>query len=117
MYYKEAMDLSEPKLVSPLLDQFVMGQPISEHHGVKCCPAIQKDSDSKYIVKIISIPASQRSLEALLLAGAFPSPEAAQEYFRELADGVIKEEGSHEELLQCNGLYADLWRTQNLKKC
>ncbi len=34
-----------------------------------------------------------------------------------IADGVIKEEGSHEELLQCNGLYADLWRTQNLKKC
>ena len=34
-----------------------------------------------------------------------------------IADGVIKEEGSHEELLRCNGLYADLWRTQNLKKC
>jgi len=34
-----------------------------------------------------------------------------------IADGVITEEGSHEELLRQNGLYADLWRTQNLKKC
>ncbi|MBO5891196.1 MAG: protein kinase, partial [Oscillospiraceae bacterium] len=83
--------MSEPKLVSPLLDHFVMGQPISEHHGVRCYPAMQKDSDSKYIVKIVSIPASQRSLDALLLAGAFSSPAAAQDYFRELAEGVVKE--------------------------
>ena len=34
-----------------------------------------------------------------------------------IADGVITEEGSHEALLQQNGLYAGLWRTQNLKKC
>ncbi len=33
-----------------------------------------------------------------------------------IADGVIKEEGSHQELLQFGGLYANLWRTQNLKK-
>ncbi len=32
-----------------------------------------------------------------------------------IADGIIKEEGSHQELLDVNGLYADLWRTQNLK--
>ena len=34
-----------------------------------------------------------------------------------IADGLITEEGTHEELLQYNGLYANLWRTQNLKKC
>ena len=33
-----------------------------------------------------------------------------------IADGVIKEEGTHEELLSQNGLYGNLWRTQNLKK-
>ncbi len=33
-----------------------------------------------------------------------------------IADGKIVEEGSHEALLQKNGLYAELWRTQNLKK-
>ena len=34
-----------------------------------------------------------------------------------VAEGIIKEEGTHEALLRSNGLYADLWRTQNLKKC
>ena len=34
-----------------------------------------------------------------------------------IADGVITEEGTHDALLQSNGLYANLWRTQNLKKC
>ena len=33
-----------------------------------------------------------------------------------ISDGKITEEGTHEELLEKNGLYADLWRTQNLKK-
>ena len=43
--------MSEPKLISPLLDNFIMGDPISEHDGVQCCPAINKDTDEKYIVK------------------------------------------------------------------
>ena len=33
-----------------------------------------------------------------------------------VAEGVICEEGTHEELLRRNGMYAGLWRTQNLKK-
>ncbi len=33
-----------------------------------------------------------------------------------VADGKITEEGTHQELLAKNGLYAELWRTQNLKK-
>ena len=31
-----------------------------------------------------------------------------------VADGKIVEEGSHDELMAKNGLYADLYRTQNL---
>ena len=51
--------MSELKLISPMLDNFVMGEPMSDHHAVRCCPAMQNDSDERYIVKIISIPASQ----------------------------------------------------------
>ncbi len=32
-----------------------------------------------------------------------------------VAEGKIQEEGSHEELMEKNGIYADLYRTQNLK--
>ena len=83
--------MSEPKLISPLLDNFLMGDPISDHHGVRCCPAIIKDTDNRFIVKIISIPASQVQLDALLLAGAYSSQASALAYFKELAAGVAEE--------------------------
>ena len=83
--------MSEPKLISPLLEGLVMGDPISDHHGVRCCPAMEKASEKKYIVKIISIPASQVQLEALLLSGAYASKEDALAYFKELADQTVGE--------------------------
>ena len=85
------MNLSEPQLISPLLDGFVMGDPISGHDGVRACPAMQLETDKKYIVKIISLPATQSKLDALLLAGAFTDRQSAVDYFRELADGVLEE--------------------------
>ncbi len=90
------MNLSAPQLISPLLDGFVMGDPISNHDGVRACPAMQLETDKKYIVKIISLPANQSKLDALLLAGAYSDRESALEYFKELADGVLAEN----ELLQ-----------------
>ncbi len=83
--------MSEPKLISPLLDGFLIGEPISEHHGVCCYPAMRENTDERYIVKIISIPASQVQLDALLLSGAYSSQEEARAYFEELAQGVAAE--------------------------
>lgn len=83
--------MSEPRLISPLLDGFVMGSPISDHNGVRCCPAMRENSDDKYIVKVISIPASQVQLDALLLSGAYRDKNAALAYFKDLADGTVKE--------------------------
>lgn len=83
--------MSEPKLVSPLLDGYIMGAPISHHDGVCCCPAMQENSDNKYIVKIISIPASQKQLDALLLTGAYSDTAAAANYFKDLSDDVVRE--------------------------
>ena len=85
------MNLSEPQLISPLLDGFVMGDPINNHDGVRSCPAMHLETDKKYIVKIISLPANQSKIDALLLAGAFSEQESALEYFKDLADGVIEE--------------------------
>ena len=83
--------MSDPKLISPLLDGFAMGPPMSEHNGVRCCPAIKENSDKKYIVKILTIPASQAQLDALLLAGAYRDPADAMEYFRQQGEDVMKE--------------------------
>ncbi len=83
--------MSAPQLISPLLDGFVMGDPISNHDGVRSCPAVHLETDKKYIIKIISVPASQANLDALLLAGAFSDRDSAEDYFKELADDVIHE--------------------------
>lgn len=83
--------MSEPVLISPLLDGFTMGQPVGEHDGVICCPAIKEDTDNKYIIKIITIPATQTQMDALLLAGAYKDPADAMEYYRMVGEDVLKE--------------------------
>ena len=83
--------MSDQKLVSPLLDGFIMGEAMSDHNGVQCCPAIRENTEEKYIVKIISVPATQKQLDALLLTGAYPDVASATEYFKEVADGIVKE--------------------------
>lgn len=83
--------MSEAKLISPMLDGFAIGGPMSDHHGIRCYPAMPADSDKRYIVKVISIPASQVQLDALLLAGAYSSRDSALAYFKELADGIAAE--------------------------
>lgn len=83
--------MSDPKLISPMLDGFVMGDPISDHDGVRCCPAMKMDSDERYIVKIVSNPATQQRLDALLLTGAYPDKESAKEYFKQQAEDIVNE--------------------------
>lgn len=105
--------MSEPKLISPLLDNFVMGDPISDHDGVRCCPAINKNTDEKYIVKIISVPASPNQLDALLLSGAFSDQDRAVSYFKSIADGIVEEAELLQKLSQLEGfLPVDAWHIQ-----
>lgn len=95
--------MSEPKLISPMLDNFSMGDPISDRNGVRCCPAMEHYSDAKYIVKIISVPADPSKLDALLLSGAYPDKDAALAYYSMLADDVMHEARLLEELSQLDG--------------
>ena len=83
--------MTEAKLISPLLDSFAMGSAIRTHNGVSCYPAMKDGSDNRYIVKVISVPASQRQLDALLLSGAYPDGAAANVYFGELVEDITTE--------------------------
>lgn len=83
--------MSEAKFISPLLDGFSIGNPMSEHNGVCCYPAIKENTDKKYIVKVISVPAAQAQMDALLLAGAYKDPADAMEYFLSIGEGILKE--------------------------
>lgn len=83
--------MSEPRYISPMLDGFSLGQAISDHSGVECYPAMRDDSEKRYIVKKISLPASQVQVEALLLTGVYRDAHAVGAYYKELAQGVREE--------------------------
>lgn len=95
--------MSEPNRVSPLLDGMVVGAPMSSRPGVQCRPAIRENSDEKYIVKILSFPASQSSMDALLLTKAYKGPAEAMEYFKGLALDVQKDAQTLRELSALEG--------------
>lgn len=98
--------MSEQKLVSPLLDGFIMGNPMSEHDGITCHPAMREGSDDKYIVKIISVPASQVQLDALLLTGAYKDTAAALDYFTAEAENIAKEVDILQRISKLDGFLA-----------
>lgn len=77
--------------ILPLLEGFMTGDPMSDHHGVSCSPAMRDATGEKYILKAISVPASAQQMEALLLAGAFSDRASALAYFKELAEGIVEE--------------------------
>lgn len=95
--------MSEIKLISPLLDNFDIGGSISDHNGVTCYPAMRKDTTDRYIIKNVSIPASQTKLDALLLTGAYPDQASALTYFKELADSTVEELETLQKLAQIEG--------------
>ncbi|MGM9605395.1 MAG: protein kinase, partial [Faecousia sp.] len=83
--------MSEQSAVSPLLDGFTIGSPVNDHFGVCCFPAVKENSERKYIVKVISVPASQTQLDALLITGAYQDSAEAADYFRQLSDSLLQE--------------------------
>lgn len=88
---KEAMMVSSPKSYLPMLTGLMLGDAISSHDGVSCYPAIRHSNQDKYILKVISVPASQVQTDAMLLTGAFPNREAAMQYYMDMARDMLRE--------------------------
>ncbi len=109
--------MSEPKIISPLLDGFTLGNPMGEHDGVRCCPAIKENTEQKYIVKIITIPAAQAQMDALLLAGAYKDPADAMEYYNRVGEDVMKEAALLKTLSKLDGFLSyEGWQMEPITK-
>lgn len=83
--------MSVPKQIPPMLDGCLLGDAISDHHGVRCYPALRQETGDRYILKIISVPANASQLDALLLSGACDDREQALAYFRDIAEGTVEQ--------------------------
>ncbi len=105
--------MSELKRISPMLDDFDVGGVVSEHAGVRCYPAMRKGTDDRYIIKTVSIPASQTQLDALLLTGAFTDAAAALTYFQDLTNRTVEELEILQQLSLAEGFMAyDSWQSE-----
>ena len=103
--------LSDPRLIEPLLTDCIMGEPISDRCGVRCCPAMHTETEEKYIVKVISIPTGKKQLAALILSGACKDAADAQRYFQELANEATAEAELLQKMSQLEGFRAyDAWQ-------
>lgn len=105
--------MSEPRLISPLLDGYMLGESFNSHDGVSCFPAMNSASDKKYIVKAVSFPPTQEKLEALLLAGAFPDRASALPYFQDQLNSLVEEAELLKTLSQQEGFVSyDSWQAE-----
>ena len=108
--------MSDKKPISPLLDGFTLGNPMSSRSGVRCYPAVKENSDKKYIVKVISVPASQVQLDALLLTGAYKDPADAMDYFKTQAEDIEEEAKCLQNLARLEGfLPFESWQTEPME--
>lgn len=97
--------MSEQLSIRSLGDGYTLGTPISSRLGVACYPAIDADA-RRFIVKTITVPASQTQMDALLLTGAFPDSAAALDYFREQAESISGEAELLQRLSKLEGFLA-----------
>lgn len=83
--------MSVPRLISPILDGFSLGEVCARHGAAQCCVATENQSGEQFIVKIISVPESDAQVDALLLTGAFPNHANVNAHLKEQARDVLNE--------------------------
>lgn len=88
---KEARHLAELKLISPLLSNMELVRCLSERGGTSVYIVKSTRSDQSYILKHISVPESQKQVDALIYTGAAASKEDAQKYYEQVVSDYQKE--------------------------
>ncbi len=105
--------MPEPKQILPMLEGFLTGDPISDHHGVSCSPAMREATEEKYMLKTVSVPASGAKLEAMLLAGAFSDRAAALAYYEDMSQAIVEEAVLLQRLSRLEGFTPyEAWQSQ-----
>lgn len=88
---KEAKYLPELKLISPLLSNMEVVSCLSVRGGTSVYVVQSTKSGQNYILKHISVPESQKQVDALLFTGAANSKEDAQKYYEQVVSDYQSE--------------------------
>ena len=95
---KEAKCLAELKLVSPLLSNMEVVSCISARGALSVYLVKSTKTAQTYILKHISVPESQKQVDALLFTGAASSTEDAQKYYEQVVTDYREELETLEQL-------------------
>ena len=79
--------MSELKMISPLLDHLSLEKDAGSHNGRACYILRSQVDGSRFVLKQLSVPASDSQVRALILSGAYADEAAVHEYYgRVVAD-------------------------------
>ena len=82
--------MPELKMVSPLLDHMTAEKEIAGHNG-RTCYTLRSTTGERFILKRISVPASDSQVRALILSGAYPDEAAVHAYYGRVAADIKSE--------------------------
>lgn len=82
--------MSELKMISPLLDRMAVEKEIAGHNG-RTCYTLRSATGERFILKRISVPASDSQVRALILSGAYPDEAAVHAYYGRVAADIKAE--------------------------
>ena len=97
--------MSELKMISPLLDHMLVEKESAGHNGSTCYTLRQKTTGERFILKRISVPASDSQVRALILSGAYADESAVHAYYGRVAEN-IRAELEQGKKLAASGCYA-----------
>ncbi len=83
--------MSDLKIISPLLDGLTVEKELSRQDGQVCYALRQQSGGERFVLKILSLPASEREVNALLLSGAYPDAAAIHNYYSAVAEDLRRE--------------------------
>lgn len=97
--------MSELRFVSPLMDGMSVEKEATEHNGRATYTLRHKSSGELFILKRISVPASDSLVRALILSGAYSDEASVHEYYGGVVED-IKAELEAGKTLAASGCFA-----------
>ncbi len=89
--------MSELKMVSPLLDHMAVERETAGHFG-RTCYHLRSAAGERFILKRISVPASDSQVRALILSGAYSDEASVHEYYGRVVGDIRAELDAGKEL-------------------
>ena len=83
--------MSELKMISPLLDRMSVEKEGIEHNGRACFTLCNTSTGERFVLKRISVPASDSQVRALILSGAYADEAAVHAYYGRVVKDIQNE--------------------------